>query len=103
MQQSGRADGMLDFATFTKLMLEVRRRLGPAHAIFDTMDTNGVGCVTQADAARLIKALATSTAAEVVPTDDDVAAMLAMLRPGPDGLVHRKPSLEALSQALQTR
>ena len=103
VQQSGRADGMLDFATFTKLMLEVRGRVGHAHAIFDTMDTNGVGCVTQADAARLIKALATSTAAEVVPTDDDVAAMLAMLRPGPDGLVHRKPSLEALSQALQTR
>ena len=52
------------------------------------------------DAAKLVKALATNTSLGIVPTEDDVATMLAMLRPGRDGLVHRRPSLAALQQAL---
>ena len=98
-QASGRADGAVDLHGFCLVMQEVRKRVGPAHAIFDTLDANGVGCATQTDAAKLIKALATSTSLEVVPTEDDVATMLAMLRPGRDGLVQRETSLLALSQA----
>ena len=96
----GRRDGAVDLHGFCLVMLEVRKRLGAAHAIFDTIDAHGVGCATQTDAAKLVKALATNTSLGIVPTEDDVATMLAMLRPGRDGLVHRRPSLAALQQAL---
>jgi len=95
------ADGgvSVSLVEFYGLAFELATSLGPSHALAETLDPDAVGFVGRAEAQSAIRALAAAGGAP--PTPSDVAAMLAMLRPGDDGLVHRETAVAALHAALK--
>ena len=99
LRHSQTGDGQVDVNGFVNLMQELASTVGPPQAVFDALDQPGLGMVSAKEAEGIIRSL--SKASNVPPSD--VAAMVAMLKPGKDGLLHKDISRKALNEAFAQR
>ena len=108
------ASQMLDLRGFVEMMHELVETTGPANAIVDGLDPEGLGVITKLDAVKHIRKLAGTTtatssssemqaAASKKPNGDDLACMLEVLQPGGgDGLLERDATLQTLRGVLRS-
>lgn len=98
-KHSSRPDAFVKLPGFLELMQELATMRTAATAIFDALDQPGIGFVAVKQVEQALRQMASGNGALPAPPPGDVAAMLALLKPGHDGLVHREASVKALHEA----